>query len=115
LEKILFNMHYSTRKWLVTKFSSIILIPLMFWFIVNLASIYDESYIEIVSFFSKTSSKVLYSLFLIASFSFFSLTISEVFEDYIKNEKIKNVATKMLYVLAIVIPLITILSIFSLN
>ena len=108
-------MHYSTKKWLVTKFSSIVLIPLMLWFIVNLVSIYDESYAEIVNFFSKTSSKGLYSLFLIASFSFFSLTISEVFEDYIKNEKIKNVATKMLYVLAIVIPLITILSIFSLN
>ena len=108
-------MHHSTKKWLVIKFSSIILIPLMFWFIVNLASIYDESYIEIVNFFSKTSSKALYSLFLIAAFSFFSLTISEVFEDYINNEKIKNVATKILYVFAIVILLITILSIFRLN
>jgi succinate dehydrogenase / fumarate reductase membrane anchor subunit len=108
-------MHHSTKKWLATKFSSIILIPLMFWFIVNLASIYDESYAEIVNFFSNTSSKVLYSLFLIAAFSYFSLTISEVFEDYIKNEKIKNVATKMLYVFAIVISLITILSIISLN
>ena len=108
-------MHHSTKKWLVIKFSSIVLIPLMFWFIVNLASIYDESYTEIVSFFSKTSSKVLYSSFLIVAFSFFSLTISEVFEDYIKNEKIKNVATKILYVFAIVMPLITILSIFRLN
>jgi len=115
LEKILFNMHHSTKKWLVIKFSSIILIPLMFWFIVNLASIYDESYIEIINFFSKTSSKVLYSLFLLTAFSFFSLTISEVIEDYIKDEKIKNVATKMLYVFAIVMPIITILSIISLN
>ena len=108
-------MHHSTKKWLAIKFSSIILIPLMFWFIVNLVSIYDESYTEIINFFSKTSSKTLYSLFLIAAFSFFSLTISEVFEDYIKNEKIKNVATKILYVFAIVIPLITISSILSLN
>ena len=108
-------MHHSTKKWLVIKFSSAILIPLMFWFIVNLVSIYDENYTEIVIFFSKTSSKILYSLFLIAAFSFFSLTISEVFEDYIKNEKIKNVATKILYVFAIVMPLVTILSIFSLN
>ena len=108
-------MHHSTKKWLVIKFSSIILIPLMFWFIVNLTSIYDENYTVIVTFFSKTSSKVLYCLFLIAAFSFFSLTISEVFEDYIKNEKIKNVATKILYVFAIVMPLITILSIFRLN
>ena len=108
-------MHNSTKKWLLIKFSSIILIPLMFWFIVSLASIYDESYIEIVNFFSKTSSKALYSLFLIFAFSFFSLTISEVFEDYIKNEKIKNVATKTLYVFAIIIPIITISSILSLN
>ena len=108
-------MHNSTKKWLAIKFSSVILIPLMFWFIVNLTSIYDEGYTEIVNFFSKTSSKALYSLFLIAAFSFFSLTISEVFEDYINNEKIKNVATKTLYVFAIVMPLITILSIFRLN
>ncbi|MDB9760571.1 succinate dehydrogenase, hydrophobic membrane anchor protein [Pelagibacteraceae bacterium] len=108
-------MHHSTKKWLVIKFSSIILIPLMLWFIINLVSIYDENYTEIVVFFSKTSSKILYCLFLIAAFSFFSLTISEVFEDYIKNEKIKNVATKILYVFAIVIPIITILSIIKLN
>jgi len=108
-------MHHSTKKWIVIKCSSVILIPLMFWFIINLASIYDENYNELVNFFSKTSSKILYSLFLIAAFSFFSLTISEVFEDYISNEKIKNVATKTLYVFAIVMPLVTILSIFSLN
>ena len=108
-------MHHSTKKWLAIKLSSIVLIPLMFWFIVNIVSIYDENYTELVNFFSRTSSKVLYSLFLIAAFSFFSLTISEVFEDYINNEKIKNVATKMLYVFAIIIPLITIFSILRLN
>ena len=108
-------MHHSTKKWIVIKCSSVILIPLMIWFIVNLVSIYDKNYNELVNFFSKTSSKVLYTMFLIAAFSFFSLTISEVFEDYINNEKIKNVATKILYVFAIVVPLITILSIFRLN
>ena len=108
-------MHHSTKKWLVIKFISIILIPLMFWFIVNLASIYDHNYTDLVNFFSKTSSKVLYCLFLIAAFSFFSFTISEIFEDYVKNEKIKNVATKILYLFAITIPLMTILSILRLN
>jgi len=108
-------MHHSTKKWIIIKCSSVILIPLMLWFIINLTSIYDKDYVELVNFFSKTSARILYSLFLIAAFSFFSLTISEVFEDYINNEKIKNVATKLLYVFAIVMPLITILSIFSLN
>jgi succinate dehydrogenase / fumarate reductase membrane anchor subunit len=78
-------------------------------------SIYDREYIDLISFFSKTYSKILYSLFVIAAFSFFSLTISEVFEDYIKDEKTKNVATKMLYMFAILTSLITILSIFKLN
>ena len=108
-------MHHSTKKWLLMKLSSVILIPLMFWFIVNLASIYDEEYVELISFFSNPTSKILYSLFVISAFSFFSLTISEVFEDYIKNEKIKNVATKILYIFAIVIPLVTILSILKIN
>ena len=108
-------MDHSTKKWLLMKFSSVILIPLMFWFIINLVSFYDGEYVNLVSFFSKTYSKILYSLFVIAAFSFFSLTISEVFEDYIKDEKTKNVATKMLYLFAIVMSLITILSIFKLN
>ena len=108
-------MHHSTKKWLVIKFSSIILIPLMFWFIVNLVSIYDGEYVELISFFSNTTSKILYSLFIISAFSFYSLTISEVFEDYIKDEKIKNVATKMLYMFAIVISLVTIFSMLKLN
>jgi|TARA_B110000971_G_scaffold212210_1_gene241371 succinate dehydrogenase / fumarate reductase membrane anchor subunit len=108
-------MHHSTKKWLFTKFSSVILIPLMFWFTVNLVSIYDGEYTVLISFFSETSSKILYSLFVITAFSFFSLTISEVFEDYIKDEKTKNVATKMLYLFAIVMSLLTIFSILKLN
>ena len=108
-------MHHSTKKWLLMKLSSIVLIPLMFWFIINLVSIYDGEYVELISFFSSSTSKILYSLFIISAFSFFSLTISEVLEDYIKDEKTKNVATKMLYLFAIVMSLITILSIFKLN
>jgi succinate dehydrogenase / fumarate reductase membrane anchor subunit len=87
----------------------------MAWFIVSLVFIYDGEYIELVDFFSKISSKILYSLFLITAFTFFSLTISEVFEDYIHEKKIKNVATKMLYIFAIVVTLITILNILRLN
>ena len=108
-------MHHSTKKWLFIKFSSLLLIPLMFWLIINLVSIYDGEYTDLISFFSRTSTKLLYSLFVITAFSFFSLTISEVFEDYIKDEKTKNVATKMLYMFAIVMPLLTIISIFKLN
>ena len=107
-------MHISTKKWLLTKISSLILIPLMIWFLLSFLSIYDENYLEIVSFFSKQSSKILFSVFIVISFFFSALTISEIFEDYLREDKIKNVANKALYLFAIVTPLLTILSIYNL-
>ncbi len=108
-------MNSSTKKWLFLKFSSLILIPFMIWFIVNLVAIYDSDYIEVVNFFTKQPSKILFSIFIVVSYFFSALTISEIFEDYIKNEKIKNVAKKMLNIFAIIIPLLTIIGIFNLS
>ena len=108
-------MHISTKKWLFLKYSSLTLIPLMIWFIVNLVAIYDLDYIEVVNFFTKQPSKILFSIFIVVSYFFAALTISEIFEDYIKNEKIKNVAKKMLNIFAIIIPLLTIIGIFNLS
>ena len=49
-------MNVSTKKWLFLKISSVILIPLMLWFILNFVSIYDKNYYEIIEFFSNTTS-----------------------------------------------------------
>ena len=108
-------MHSSTKKWLFTKISSLILLPLMIWFIVNFVSIYDENYSEVALFFTQQPSKVIFSIFVIFAFFFSSLTISEIFEDYIRDEKIKNVANKLLIIFAIITPLITILGIYNLS
>ena len=107
-------MNKTTKKWLFTKLSSIILIPLMFWLIINLVSIYDKDYQDIYIFFSSQPSKFLFSLTLIFAYFFSALSISEVFEDYIKDEKIKNVANKLLYLSAIVLPLLTIIAVLNL-
>ena len=98
-----------TKKWLFLKISSLILIPLMFWFIINFVSFYDKYYQEIVKFLISQPSKFFTSLFLIFAYFFSALSISEVFEDYIHNEKIKNAANKSLNIFAIFIPLITII------
>ena len=52
----------ATKKWIFLKVSSIILIPLMVWFIMNLLLIYDKGYVDIVNFFSTQPSKFLTSL-----------------------------------------------------
>ena len=108
-------MHVSTKKWLFTKISSIVLIPLMIWFLISFISIYDQEYSDVLVFFSQQPSKILFSIFVVIAFFFSSLTISEIFEDYLHNNKIKNVANKELYLFAIIIPLLTIIGIYNLN
>ena len=87
----------------------------MIWFLVNLVSIYDKDHSETLAFFSEQPSKILFSIFVIIAFFFSALTISEIFEDYLHDVKIKNVANKALYLFAILIPLLTILGIYNLN
>jgi succinate dehydrogenase / fumarate reductase, membrane anchor subunit len=108
-------MHTSTKKWLFLKCSSLILIPLMVWFTINLVSIYQADHKEVINFFTHQPSKILFSLFIVFAYFFSALTISEIFEDYINNEKIKNVANKLLYIFAILIPLLTIIGIYNLS
>jgi len=105
----------ATKKWLFLKVSSLILLPLMFWFIINLVNIYDKNHQDIVEFLTSQPSKFLISLFLVFAYFFSSLSIIEVFEDYIQDEKIKNAANKALNFFAIIIPIITIFVIFNLN
>tara|TARA_B100000965_G_C19018628_1_gene509987 strand:- start:120 stop:449 length:330 start_codon:yes stop_codon:yes gene_type:complete len=105
----------ATKKWVFLKISSAIFVPLMLWFLFNLISFYDKSFEEVVSFFNSQPTKFLFSLFIIFAYFYSSLSISEVFEDYLESEKLKNVANKFLYLFAIIIPFITIIVILNLN
>ena len=102
-------MIIATKKWIFLKISGATLVPLMLWFIINFIEIYNQNYFVLVNFFSNPISKFLFSLFIINAYFFSALSISEVFEDYIKNYKIKSVANTLLYVSGVVIPLITII------
>ncbi len=99
----------ATKKWIFLKISGVTLVPLMIWFILNFITIYDQAYFVVINFFTSPSSKFLFSLFIINAYFFSALSISEVFEDYIKNDQIKNVANRLLYASAVVIPLFTII------
>ena len=108
-------MNLATKKWIFLKVSSIVLLPLMIWFIVNFISIYDQNYIVVLKFFTNSTTKFLFSLFIIFAYFFSALNISEVFEDYIADDKIKNVANRLLFLSAIIVPLLTIIFLFYLN
>ena len=105
----------ATKKWILLKVSSVILVPLMLWFLFNLVSFYDKSYQDVLLFFTNQPTKFIFSLFIIFAYFYSALSISEVFEDYIENEKLKNVANKLLYLSAIVIPISTLFILFRLS
>ena len=105
----------ATKKWIFLKISSVILVPLMIWFLFNLASFYNKDYEEVLLFFTNQPTKFLFSLFIIFAYFYSALSISEVFEDYIENEKFKNFANKLLYLFAIIIPISTLLILYKLS
>ena len=86
----------------------------MMWFILKFSSIALSDPTEIISLLTSQPGKILFSVFLIVALFFFSLTISEIFEDYMSNEKIKNVANKFLYIFAIIFSLFIIINIYKL-
>ena len=99
----------ATKKWLTIKISSGVLIPLMVWFIINFVSLLDANNSQLVSFFQLTFNKIIFTLFLIIASIFYTLTISEVFEDYISNLKIKNAANRLLVLFSIIITLLLVI------
>ena len=105
----------ATKKWIFLKISGATLVPLMVWFILNFISIYDQAYFVVINIFTSPLSKFLFSLFIINAYFFSALSISEVFEDYIHEEKIKNVANRLLFLFAIIIPILTLIILFKLS
>ena len=105
----------ATKKWIFLKISSILLTPLMLWFAISLASFYDKNYDEVLLFFTEQPSKLLFSLMVIFAYFYSALSISEVFEDYIHEEKINNVANRLLFLFAIIIPILTLIILFKLS
>ena len=105
----------ATKKWIFLKLSVVAMIPLMSWFLFNLVSIYNLGFEDLNSFFTDQPNKFLFSLFVIIVYFSSSLSISEVFEDYIVDEKIKYVANKTLYLFAIIMPVFTIFILYRLS
>ena len=103
----------ATKKWLSIKITSGILIPLMVWFILNLVGILDANSSQFVLFLESFPTKIIFTLFLIFTSIFYTLTISEVFEDYISNFKLKNAANRLLVFFSIIVTLILITFLFK--
>ena len=99
----------ASQKWLFQRVSALIVAPFIIWFLISLISLSVEDYNSVINFFSKPISLFLTIILLIAGFFHGKIGLSEIVEDYIHNEKIKNIANLLGLLLSIIVPSITII------
>ena len=93
-----------TRKWILHRISAIILAPLyvlLYFWIVSLST---KNYSEAIYFFKNPLFEILTILVFFVGFFHAKISLSEIFEDYIHNQKNKDVANIFAMVLCIIVP-----------
>ena len=99
----------ASHKWIMQRASALIVAPLIIWFLLSLISLSTGDYNSVINFFSKPLFLILTIILLITGFFHAKIGLSEIFEDYIQDEKIKNFANLLTFLLSIIVPSITII------
>ena len=95
-----------TRKWIFHRISAIILAPIYVWLFLSLVSLSTKNYLESINFFTNPLFKILTIMLFFIGFFHARISLSEIFEDYLHNKKIKDVANILALILSIIIPVI---------
>ena len=98
-----------TRKWILHRISAIILAPLYVWLYFSLISLSTKNYSEAINFFKNPLFESLTIILFCVGFFHAKISLSEIFEDYIHNKKIKDVANILALILSIIIPIKTLI------
>ena len=99
----------ASRKWIMQRASALIVAPLIVWFLLSLITLSTGDYNSVINFFSKPLFLILTIILLITGFFHAKIGLSEIVEDYIQNEKIKNAVNLLGLLLSIIITSITII------
>ena len=95
-----------TRKWILHRISATILAPLYVWLYFSLISLSTKNYSEAIYFFENQLFGILTIIVFFVGFFHAKISLNEIFEDYIHDEKIKNVANLLTLIFSILIPVI---------
>ena len=98
-----------TRKWIFHRLSAIILTPLYVWLYFSLITLTTKNYSEAVYFYKSPLFTILTVMVFFVGFFHAKISLSEIFEDYIHNKKIKDVANILSLILSIIIPVIVLI------
>ena len=95
-----------TRKWIIHRISAIILAPLYVWLYFSLILLSTKNYSEAINFFKDPLFEIITIMVFFVGFFHAKISLSEIFEDYIHNKKIKDVANLLTSIFSIIIPVI---------
>ena len=95
-----------TRKWILHRISGIILAPLYTWLYFSLISLSTRNYSEAIYFFKNPLNGILTIIVFFIGFFHAKISLSEIFEDYIHDQKNKDVANILTLISSIIIPVI---------
>ena len=96
----------ATRKWILHRVSAVILVPLFAWFYFSLILLSTKNYAAAAYFFKNPLFEILTIILFFVGFFHVKISLSEIFEDYIHDQKIKDVANILALILSIIIPVI---------
>ena len=95
-----------TRKWILHRISAVILAPLYLWLYFSFISLSTKNYSDAIYFFEKPFFEILAIILFFVGFFHAKISLSEIFEDYVHNQKTKDVANLLVLILSIIIPVI---------
>jgi len=95
-----------TRKWIIHRISAIILAPLYVWLYFSLILLSTKNYSEAINFFRDPLFEIITIMVFFVGFFHAKISLSEIFEDYIHNKRIKDVANILALISSIVVPVI---------
>ena len=95
-----------TRKWIFHRISAVILAPLYTWLFISLILLSTKGYSQAIYFLKNPIFVILTIIVFFVGFFHAKISLSEIFEDYIHNKKIKDVANILALISSIIIPVI---------
>jgi succinate dehydrogenase hydrophobic membrane anchor protein len=98
-------MNKVVSKWLMQRIAAVFLAPLLIWFLFKFDNLMTYSYSEAVMFLNNKINILTLSFIFILAFFHMKIGFSEIFEDYIHDEKIKKFANLLVLLISLTIPI----------
>ena len=98
-------MNHVVSKWLLQRVAAVILLPFLIWFLFHFDNLMAFSYSDAVMFLSNKIYVGILSLIFLLAFFHMRIGMGEIFEDYIHNEKVKKIASGLILLISLIIPI----------